>query len=205
MREIGRCVHFAQGTPLVHLTRLDVDITKTLLVWFFLRWLAGREHDSQMNYESISLWVAVASLALSVAACLIAWSSLRQAKQVAERDRKDWKQRKWFDLYFAASGVYDDLDRFQGQYVFTRTGAGVQSVPGQRNTDLSDLMASIRKVHAMAAVFPKTQAITDLFNATAAFKETDKEVTSRDRLKKIGDAVEGLRQQALLVDKSVLE
>jgi len=151
------------------------------------------------------MWVAVASLALSIAACLIAWSSLRQAKLVAERDRKDWKQRKWFDLYFAASGVYDDLDRFQAQYVFTRTGAGVQSVPGQRNTELSNLMTSIRKVHAMAAVFPRTQVITDLFDATAAFGETEKEVSSKDRLKKIFDAVEGLRQQALLVDKRVLE
>ena len=91
------------------------------------------------------------------------------------------------------------------EYVFARTGAGVQSVPSQRNTDLSDLMASIRKVHAMAAVFPKTRAIADLFDATAAFKESDKEVTSKDRLKKIFDAVEGLRQQALLVDKRVLE
>jgi hypothetical protein len=158
-----------------------------------------------MNYESVSLWVAAASFVVSIAACLIAWSSLSQAKQVAERDRKDWKQRKWFDLYFAASGVYDDLDRFQAQYVFTREGAGVQSVPGPRSTDLSNLMASIRKVHAMAAVFPRTQAITDLFDATAAFKETEKEVTSKERLKKIFDAVEGLRQQALILDGRVLE
>jgi hypothetical protein len=153
-----------------------------------------------MNYESVSLWVAVASLALSIAACLIAWSSLRQAMQAAEADRKDWKQRKWFDLYFAASGVHTDLDRFQAKYVFGNSAYSQD----QRNRDINDLMATIRKVHAMAAVFPRAQAITDMIDATAAFKDTDREVGSKDRLKKIFDAVEGLRQRALM-DTSVLE
>ena len=60
-----------------------------------------------MNYESMSLWVAVASLIVAITALLvaiganrIAESSLSQAKQVADRDQRDWRQRKWFDLYF---------------------------------------------------------------------------------------------------------
>jgi len=71
---------------------------------------------THLNYESTSLWVAVASLALSIAGCLSAWSFVRQTIQVAERDRKDWKQRKWFDLYFSASEIYDSPDRFSCSY-----------------------------------------------------------------------------------------
>jgi len=71
---------------------------------------------THLNYESTSLWVAVVSLALSIVACLIGWSFVSQAIQVAERDRKDWKQRKWFDLYFSASEIYDSLDRFSCAY-----------------------------------------------------------------------------------------
>jgi hypothetical protein len=195
------CSLVRPGTLPVHPKRLNMVATKTLLVWLFLRRIAGREHDAQMNYDSVSLWIAVASFVVSIAACLIAWSSLGQAKQVAERDRKDWKQRKWFDLYFAASGVHADLDRFQAKYVFGNSAYSQD----QRNRDINDLMTSIRKVHAMAAVFPRAQAITDMIDATAAFKNTEKEVTSKDRLKRIGDAVEGLREQALILDGSVLE
>jgi hypothetical protein len=157
------------------------------------------EREGSMHH--FSSWISVASFLVSVAATLIAGSSLHQAKQVAEQSRKDWKLRKWFDLYLSASGIYDSLDRFQAQYVFGNSPTNQE----QRNRDLSDLMTSIRKVHAMAAVFPRAQAITDLFDATAAFKDADKEVGSKERLKKIGEAVEGLREQALFVDKSVLE
>jgi hypothetical protein len=120
--------------------------------------------------------------------------------QAAERDRRDWKQRKWFDLYFSASEIYDSPDKFQTPYVFGNSPTNQE----QRNRDLNDLMFSIRKVHSMALVFPRAQAITDLFDATAAFKNTDKEIGSKDRVKKTFDAVERLRQQAL-VDSSVLE
>ena len=110
------CSLVRPGTLPVNPKGLDVDATKTLLVWLFLRRIAGQEHDAQMNYDSVSLWIAVASFVVSIAACLIAWSSLSQAKQVAGRDRKDWKQRKWFDLYFSASEIYDSLDRFSCAY-----------------------------------------------------------------------------------------
>jgi deoxyribodipyrimidine photolyase len=113
----------------------------------------------------------------------------------------DWKQRKWFDLYFKACEIYDSLDRFQAQHVFGNSAYSQD----QRNRDLSDLMDHVRKVHSMAAVFPRTQAITDLFDATATFKDSYKEVESKERLKKISDAVEGLREQAKLWDASVLE
>ncbi len=56
----------------------------------------------KVNYESFSLGVSLASLLISVAAVWIAKSSLSQAKQVADRDREDWRQRKWFDLPWTA-------------------------------------------------------------------------------------------------------
>jgi len=102
---------------------------------------------------------------------------------------------------FRRKRVHADLDRFQAKYVFGNSAYSQD----QRNRDINDLMTSIRKVHAMAAVFPRAQAITDMIDATAAFKNTEKEVTSKDRLNKIGDAVEGLREQALILDGSVLE
>jgi hypothetical protein len=41
-----------------------------------------------MNFESVSLWIAVASSLISMAAVWIVKSSLFLAKQAAERDRK---------------------------------------------------------------------------------------------------------------------
>ena len=154
-----------------------------------------------LNYESVTLWIALASLAVSIAACLIAGSSLSQAKQVAERDRKDWKQRKWFDLFLGASEVYDYLDRFQAQY--DAMSPTLYNIP-EFERDFTDLMFRIRRVHAMAAVFPKNPIVTELFDATAAFKDK-KEAVSKGRLTKVSNAVEGLREQAKLWDASVLE
>ena len=83
-----------------------------------------------MNYESISLWVAVASLIVAITALFvaiganrIAKSSLSQAKQVADRDQRDWRQRKWFDLYFKTNQAYDFLERFQVLYENPPSGA----------------------------------------------------------------------------------
>jgi O-acetylhomoserine/O-acetylserine sulfhydrylase-like pyridoxal-dependent enzyme len=55
----------------------------------------------------LSILLSVASLLLSLAATFIAGSSLSQARQVADRDKRDWKQRKWYDLYFQLSETYE--------------------------------------------------------------------------------------------------
>ena len=69
-----------------------------------------------ISFNVASLAVAIASLIASVAAARVANSSLTQARQVAVRDEREWKQRKWFDLYFKASEAYDFLEYFQQNY-----------------------------------------------------------------------------------------
>jgi hypothetical protein len=149
-----------------------------------------------ISFESVSAWAAIASVLVSAAAACVAWSSLSQAKRVADRDRRDWKQRKWFDLYFKANEAYDFLDRFQTQHKVIET---------QSETfinDWNDLMSLFREVHSMAVVFPKCTAIDELLSCTAVFKNPQ-EALSKDRLQKVLGALEGIRQRAL-VDPIVL-
>lgn len=180
---------------------------------FFIAWIAlflfGTRHlpaigcvamHGTISYEPVSLAIAIAALLASAAATLIARSSLSQAKQVADRDQKDWKQRKWFDLYFKADEAYDALDRFQALYPST-SSPGWNTAEMQRESH--DLMRTMRAVHRVAVVFPQNPVIQSLFDATAAFENMD-EATSKDRLSKVFDAVEGIRQKAL-VDASVLD
>jgi len=152
-----------------------------------------------MTYQSISLIIAVTSLLVALAAAWIAKSSLSQANQVAQRDQKDWRQRKWFDLYFKADGTYDALDRFHVLYTSTSTPSwGTKEWEAEWN----DLMHILRRVHAMALVFPKNPVINELLSATAVFKDPEQAV-SKERLEKVLNAVEGVRQKAL-VDATVL-
>lgn len=148
-----------------------------------------------INYESISFWVAMASFLTSVAALFIAWSSLSQAKQVADRDRRDWKQRKWFDLYFKANQVYDSLDRFQTLY------DAATPCTTEFQKDWNDLMFLIREVQSMAVVFPKNSVIEEILSSTAV--KDHAEALSKCRLKKVLNAVDGIRLKAL-VDPTVL-
>ncbi len=154
-------------------------------------------HTAAMNYESVSLWVAVASLLTSAAAVWIAKSSLSQARQVAERDRKDWQQRKWFDLYFQASETYHSLEHFQTLYE-TGSLSTAESV-----MDRNALMFRFRKMYAIAVVFPRNSVI-DALASCADGLENPEEVLSKARLQKMFDAVGGLRLKAL-VNASVLD
>jgi hypothetical protein len=152
-----------------------------------------------MNSEFIGSVVSVGSLAISIASLFIARSSLKQAKQVAEQERRDWRQRKWFDLYFKANEVYDLLDRFQKNYgQLAPTLRGVANV----QQDLSELMLLTRELHSMALVFPKNQPIQALFDATKFPNHHDAFLPAR--LQQLFDASEGLRKRAL-VDSSVLD
>ena len=93
-----------------------------------------------MAMNSISLGVAIASVLASVAAAWIAKSSLSQAKQVADRDQRDWKQRKWADMYLKADETYDALDRFH------ILSGSWDTDEGER--EWSHLMRLIRGAHA---------------------------------------------------------
>lgn len=167
-----------------------------------------------------SFLVSLASVALSLWAIFIARSSLgtaeaslrvaentlqqgeealRQAERVADRERRDWKQRKWFDLYFKANEIYDQLDHFQAKH--SSKPASAWGAPELQN-EFANLLLEVRRLHSMAAVFPKDPAVDALFKSTVAFHGLN-EVFMHDRLRPIADAVEGLRQKAL-VDTSVL-
>jgi len=149
-----------------------------------------------INYDSISLWVAIASLLVSVAAAYVAKSSLSQAEQVADRDRRDWGQRKWFDLYFKANQLYDSLDRFQTLY------DAATPCTTEFQKDWNDLMFLIREVQCMALVFPKNPVTDEFLSCTAVFKDRA-EALSKCRLNKVFNAVDGIRLKALL-DPAVL-
>jgi len=80
-----------------------------------------------INYESANFWfmvaslavaviVSVASLYLSKASVRISESSLNLTKEIAERELRDWTQRKWIHLYVAAENFRTLLERFQAKY-----------------------------------------------------------------------------------------
>ncbi len=154
-----------------------------------------------VSHEFISLLVATASLFASVAAVLIAKSSLSQAKQVAARDQEDWKQRKWFDLYCEADEAYDALDRFQVLYPNPQS-PGWDTAEMQRESH--NLMRIMRTVHRYAGVFPVNPEVSALCDATAVFGNMD-EATSKARLSKLFDALDGIQRKARIKNMSVLE
>ena len=175
-------------------------LVQTVPILFLIAWLtllffglcSGMLKSGAMQpplrYELISVVVASASLVISVASVLIAKSSLTQAKDVAERDRRDWRQRKWADMYLKANETYDLLDRFQvlsGSWDTT-----------EWEREWSDLMRVIRTSHAMAVVFPRNPAIDSFLSATAVFG-TERTV-SKERLTEVLDSVELIRQRARL-------
>jgi hypothetical protein len=93
---------------------------------------------------------------------VITKESLRRAKRVADRESEEWKQRKWYDLYFEADKAYDNLDGFQTQYSYgppSSDYAEWSMYVGERN----QLMFLLRRVHSMAAVFPMNPIAERLF------------------------------------------
>ena len=153
-----------------------------------------RDHAGIIAMPDSHLAIAIASLLASIAAVLIARNGLSQAKQVADRDQKDWRQRKWFDLYFKSDEAYDALDKFQTLYPST---SSQDWDTNERRREYNDLMSTIRTVHRVAVVFPKDQVIQALLDATAAFAN-EEEATSKERLNNIMAAVEGIRKKALI-------
>jgi hypothetical protein len=115
-----------------------------------------------VSYATVSLIVAIASLLASVAATLIC-EEFSQAKRVADRDHEDWKQRKWFDVYFKADEAYEALDRFQVLYP-TASSPGWDTPEWERESN--DLMRTMRTVNRIALVFPQNPEIKALFSGS---------------------------------------
>src|SRR5229473_2109454 len=66
-------------------------------------------HHSVLKFLATLDWVSIASFFVAVASFVIARATLKEAKE-------DWKQRKWFDLYFSTDEAYNALDRYQTLY-----------------------------------------------------------------------------------------
>jgi hypothetical protein len=149
------------------------------------------------NPDSLSLWIAVASLLVSLAATWVAANSLFQAKRVADRDLRDWRQRKWFDLYLEASEVGTSIERFQATY--DDSSLGTETFLRDRN----ELMILLRRMYSKASVFPQNPEVIALMKCAIGNRDVSR-VLSKEFLTKFGDAIEGLRLNAL-VDTTVLD
>jgi hypothetical protein len=150
-------------------------------------------------YDSVSFWVSVASLLASLVALAVAKSSLTQARNVADRDQRNWRQRTWFDLYFKADAAYDALDHFRSLYPDPTSPRW--NTP-EWEKDRNELMLVFRAVNRQALVFPTNSVIDALVEATRRFAETEV-VLSEESSKKLLAAVNGVREKAF-VDPSVL-
>jgi len=155
---------------------------------------------------------SLASLAVSVASAFIAKSALVQAKLAVEEQKRsvqeqklaneqahtDWAQRKWFELYFKVEQACNALEKYQVKYL--RVNPATMSA--QQESDANDVAVLFREAGAMALVFPKNDAVDKLLE-TAKFPNLFEMVQPR-RLKAISEALEMLRQKAL-VNRRVLE
>lgn len=138
---------------------------------------------------SLSDWVAVTNLVVAVVALVVSGVAMYIALRTMNDAEEDWKQRKWYDLYFAAAQPYDLLDQFRK--VYPRNVGTLE-----KNRAWNDAMMSLRQSHALATAFPKTDVI-DAFFSASDFSNPDYAFDD-ERMRKLGDAVEGLRQKALL-------
>jgi hypothetical protein len=149
-----------------------------------------------MTISIVSLIVSIAALFAAFASVRIAGNSLRQANLAADRERQDWRQSKWFDLYLEANKAYDFFDYFQSKYR-GKDNSTTMGLMQDFAAEWNHLMALMRRTHAMAAVFPKNPVINGLFSSTAVF-ESPSEALLPERLLKMLNAVQNLREKAFL-------
>jgi hypothetical protein len=154
---------------------------------------------SGINYEHANFWVAVASLGvalivsavslyLSKASVRISENSLKLTKELAERDLRDWMQRKWFDLYDAAEIFRTLLERFQVKYE--------RKLPTKEfENDAHELTFAARRMVRFACVFPQNPTVNSLFACINKWK-LDENLFSKGMAADYDDAIEALRQQA---------
>lgn len=134
-------------------------------------------------------------------AAVLAKQSIDEAKRVADRDRSDWKQRRWFELYFEAEKAYDSLAQLQAQYA---DGPPLHHTDewNKYASEVNALTLMMRRVHSLAAVFPVMPEVTTLFLNSVFPNEND--YLSEARKNSLFDAVEGIRQRALIKNLDIL-
>jgi hypothetical protein len=152
-----------------------------------------------INYESANFWVAVASLAVAVivsvvslylskASVRISKSSLKLTEELAERDLRDWTQRKWFDLYDASEIFRTLLERFQVKY-------DRKLATKEFESDAHELTFAARRMIRFACVFPQNTTVNALFSCVSKWN-LEENLFSKQMAADYDDAIEELRQQA---------
>jgi|SRR5580704_1982318 hypothetical protein len=153
----------------------------------------------QIDYESASFWVALASLALAIgvsaisiylaqASVRIAQNSLDLTKELAARDLRDWTQRKWFDLYDAAEEFRTLLERFNVKY-------DRKLATKEFEDDAHELAFVSRRMIRFGGVFPENPTVNALFDCVRKWN-LGENLFSKEMAGEYDDAIEGLRQQA---------
>jgi hypothetical protein len=140
----------------------------------------------------LSLVIAFAALLISWRTLKVTLESLKTTQSAVERARVDWAKQKWFDLYFKVDQAYDTLEEYQTLY--QRCNPAICSL--EQEKDHNKLIGMFREVITMASVFPQNSAIDVLFK-NMRFTSVN-EALSKERLKTLRDALELLRQKALL-------
>jgi hypothetical protein len=154
-----------------------------------------------MNYESANFVVALASLLVAVivsgaslylakVSVNISQNSLDLMKNLAERDHRDWTQRKWFDLYDAAEIFRTLLERFQVKY-------NEQLATKDFENDAHELTFAARRMIRFACVFPQNSTVGALFSCVNKWN-LQESLFSKQMATDYDDVIEGLRQKALV-------
>ncbi len=146
----------------------------------------------------LGITLAFAALGIACWTLKVTIDSLRITKQSVERARIDWARQKWFDLYFKADQAYNSLDEYQALYQYCNPAI----CSPEQERDRNKLMDIFREACTMAAVFPKNHAIDAFFECVRFSNVND--ALSKQRLKSLADALEQLRQKAL-VHKDILD
>lgn len=157
-----------------------------------------------LSTVSLDTKIALASLLIALASLCIAWNSVRigknallQAKVDSDRAQRDWRQRKWFNLYVEADRAINLLEAFQIKY------GKVSADSNTWKAEWESTVHQLRRVCSMGAVFPINPA-TDRFFAAAAAIPNPEWGLPKGCFDEVSEAVEDIRQKAL-VDPTVLD
>jgi hypothetical protein len=167
------------------------------------------------NYEAAEFWLTFASLAVAVISLLVATivsivslnlskasvivgqRSLDLARAVAAREHDEWAQRKWFDLYLEAERFSNLIEHFQT--VFDRP---LQTL--EFETHANEVTFAGRDMLTHAGVFPQNAGIDAVFSCLRKWPLSPQNLLSKQMLAEYNDAIELLRQKAL-INPSILQ
>jgi hypothetical protein len=182
--EVSLVVAFLTGIASVVISAMSLNAARS----------ANQISEKSLNEAKTARDLSAESLGQAKISTELAAEALRQTKEVAERELADWRQSKWFELYFRASEMCDTLEHFQKMH---NPDAKEYRYSEPIATDYNNFIFLNRRCLTMAAVFPKNDAVDKLAAASAAFINFE-EVFSAERLRLIADAVQDIRELALL-------